>query len=129
MGSPVAPRLVNLFMDEFETFIFYPNTNHYLDKIFFVEVLSDGGAFFSKWINGLHSTIKFKIKSDKQMDSCLDTEIYTGIYKEIYKSGCYDFFAMLLKLHKATGRNLYLLFGSFHSYHLKANLPYAQFLG
>lgn len=129
MGSSFAPSISNLFMVQLEDrHILNKDSNPFFkDIILFYRCIDDCFCIysniqtlqaFSTWLNTLHPNIKFTSEIDKTQISFLDTTVYKNNQNQL----------SVKPFVKKNDMNTYLHFQSHHPRHLRANIPYCQFL-
>lgn len=127
-GSAFAPSAVNLFMANFEQSLILnplvnPNFQHisryyrFIDDIFRIYTDPKSYGAFINWLNALHPTIKFTAEGD-QHTTDLDTTVHRTQQNTL----------AVRPLKKATDKNTYLHFRSYHLRTLCRSIPYGQFL-
>lgn len=75
-------------------------------------------GFFINWLNEQHPTITFTVAGDQQKATYLDTQVFLTQQNTL----------AVRPFKKATDKNTYLHFKSFHSRTLRHSIPYGQFL-
>lgn len=129
MGSSFAPSLANLFMALMEEqFILNQLNNpfwqdiqmfwHFIDDCLCIFTNRTKVYDFLEWLNNIHPSIFFTLKSNPNKTHFLDTIVYRSKNNTL----------AVKPYTKPTDRNNYLHFGSFHKHQLKTNIPYGQFL-
>lgn len=129
MGSLFAPSMANLFIAHLEEeWILNKDHNHffksinifvcYIDDCFCVFEDPEAVDDFVLWLNGIHDKINFTHEGDKFKVNFLDTTVYRTDSNQL----------AVRPFIKPTDKNTYLHFKSYHTRHLRNNIPYGQFL-
>lgn len=129
MGSVFAPSAASLFMNDFEQpfildlsvnpfFRFINKFYCFIDDIFCVYTDPQSLENFLNCLNSLHPSIRFTMSGNKQSVNYLDTKVYKTSQNTL----------AVCPFKKATDKNTFLHYSSFHSRALRNNIPYGQFL-
>ena len=126
MGAKSSPSYANIFMGKFEEDNIYPLLKdnivcyfRFIDDIFFIWTGSEQHLHdVIANVNQVHNSIKFDYKFSYNEIDFLDTTVTIN-----------NDLTISTKLYvKATDRNAYLQYNSYHSKSMKENIPYGQAL-
>ncbi|XP_062826329.1 uncharacterized protein LOC134296130 [Anolis carolinensis] len=128
MGSPVAPAIANLFMDNLENETILNHTKNpvadgiikycrFIDDIFIIVNSHQEAVTLLSWINTIHLKIKFT--GNISSTSLIFLDVVVTKENDRLKVSNH---------RKTTDRNSLLHYNSYHHWALKNNLPFTQML-